>query len=147
MEYQNTNRTRKCLSCKLVKCMSWDDQFGCLSKICKECENSEPPKFDELRCSQCYVVSNKNLFWDIKGTELLKTCEVCRISTRKYIHNPMILNKRASRSNAALQAQESARKSKSYSSSSTPPEHDFSMSLIWYDKEFEEDTDSSSSSF
>ena len=144
MEYQNTNRTRKCLICELVKCMSWDDQFGCLKNICKECENSEPPKFDELRCLKCNVVSNEILFWDIKGTELLKTCEVCRISFRKYMNNYRILNKRASMSNAALQAQESARKLKSYSES-TPPEHDFSMSLIWYDKEFEEDTDSSSS--
>ena len=84
MEYQNTNRTRKCLSCKLVRHMSWDGQFGCLSNICKKCENPEPiPEYGEIRCISCNRVSKEILFWDTKGTKLLKTCQVCRVLHKK----------------------------------------------------------------
>ena len=94
--------------------MLWDSQFGWLSNICKKCENSEPiPEYGEIRCSSCNVVSKEILFWDIKGTTLLKTCQVCRnLKNKKY------------RENKKVEANNSSIKSKSYSSPSTPTAED-----------------------
>ena len=106
-----------------------------------QCENSEPtPEVIELRCLRCKAVSNEILFWDIKGTKLCKCCEVCRIFYRMYNKKYRMLNKRPSRSNAALQARESARTADDIDAD------DIYISITCYTKEFEEDSDTSSSS-
>jgi hypothetical protein len=96
-EVLDSNPKRQYSSCKVMKNMLWDNQFGCLSKICNKCSNSEPiPEHGEVRCSSCKVVRHQNLFWDSKGTTTLKTCRACRDSKKKYRDKKRVEEKESS---------------------------------------------------
>jgi hypothetical protein len=65
--------------------MFWDDQFGCFSTTCKKCVESEPiPEYGEIRCSNCKVTQQGNMFMTNEVDDYFKTCITCRNAKKKY---------------------------------------------------------------